>query len=154
GFWLAELTLLETATPAPVRTSTLAQVTSLGIMLAVDRNEIVASVGTLRGNRPVPGATVSIYDVKGRRLGEVQATDEGYARLLRRDALRSRTDLFVVAETKDDRCFEVIEGWARPEATADSVPGTDGRSPRVRHIGGLWTERGVYRPGETAHAFA
>jgi hypothetical protein len=145
GIFLAQATLDATKILERKFLGNVVQVTSIGILAAVDGQEIVAHVGALRDDAPIAGARVSLYD--GGRLAAKATTDaRGIARLPGRDVLRTLERLVVVAEAGDEACLAVVapvSDYARKDYPFDGT----------QSLASLWSDRPVYRPGETAHIF-
>jgi uncharacterized protein YfaS (alpha-2-macroglobulin family) len=145
GIFLVEAELGATKVVERKFLGNVVQVTSIGILAAVDGQEIVAQVGALRDDAPIAGARVSLYD-GGRSAASVTTDARGIARLPGRDVLRTLERLVLVAESGDEICLAVF-------APVSEYARKDYRFDRVESIAGLWSDRPVYRPGETAHIF-
>jgi uncharacterized protein YfaS (alpha-2-macroglobulin family) len=125
-------------------------VTDLGISAKMSRFGSVAWVTRLSDGKPVPGATVSVFDEHG-SIFDTRTDSDGIAPIPA-DAYAPAdadgqvdTTRIVVARLGDDWT------WRRPQDAAT----WGGRDAWVDVAGGLepmgmlFTDRGVYRPGET-----
>ncbi len=130
----------------------LVQSTDLGITSKVFENTVFSWVTRLHDASPVPGAKLSLYDGWGEKVGEAVTESSGVAnhraeRIVSSSGLRET--VFVVAEK---------EGAVAVSRLVDnylSRPWQFGLKGEVEGTGTLYaaifTERGVYRPGETVH---
>ena len=128
-------------------------VSDLGLAAFRADDGLLVQARDLADARPLAGATVSLLAQGNDVLGTLETDEAGLARfpagLLRgHGAGRPRA---VLAETGGgDFAFIDLEG-----VTLDLTDrGIDGRPPPGPLDAFVFTERGIYRPGETMHAFA
>jgi uncharacterized protein YfaS (alpha-2-macroglobulin family) len=134
-------------------TSRLLQVTDLGISARVSRFGSTVWVTHLSNGTPAKGATVSVYDREGQTLavrtsdefGLVDFSSEELAPLDKRD--QRVNDLVLVARAGEDWTFERVQQTQaiRTQAWVDSAQ-------KGQWNGLVFTDRGVYRPGESVLA--
>jgi alpha-2-macroglobulin len=135
--------------------SRLVSVTDLGVSAKVSHYGTVVWVTSLATGKPVDGATVSLRNAKKGELFRVTTDPDGTA-ILPPDKFdptgnergKGRTEdpvLFVRAG--DDWTFHQVE-----RASVDSRVASQFQDLEVRreHVGIVFLDRGVYRPGETA----
>ena len=127
-------------------------VSDLGLASYLGQGGLEVTARSLADGTPVAGVTVELYARNSALLGEASADDEGLARL---DAGLVRgtggnTSRIVVARTADDFAFIDLE----MSALDLSDRGVEGRLPPGPLDAFVWSERGIYRPGETAHVVA
>lgn len=140
--------------PTPPLTLARAVVVSeLGLTAKLWRGGGLAWVTRLRDAKPVPGALVRVYDESGRRLGAARTDRVGAASLPTLGdvdpAARPGQRLYVAARRRGR--WSVAEVHTTDMAAPwqfglpSSVPG---HAPLVAS---LFTDRGVYRPGDVVH---
>jgi hypothetical protein len=125
----------------------LVQVTGLGVTGKVFEGETLIWVTRLADATPVRGARVTLLDEHGQELAGGPTPEDGVVRLRSQAAPRfaavETDDDAAVLELLDDRLSHAwqfgLEGAARGAETL---------------AGALFTDRGVYRPGETVHVKA
>lgn len=130
----------------------LVQCTDLGITTKVFRDNVFAWVTRLHDASPVPGAKVTLYKDDGGKMGQ-GITDRFGAVTLDASGAASHTGLDqpvnVVVETGGDTAVSRLVDKHLSKPWQFGLKGT------VRGTGkfhaALFTERGVYRPGETVH---
>ncbi|MBM4365957.1 MAG: Ig-like domain-containing protein, partial [Deltaproteobacteria bacterium] len=138
----------------PERRTAIFQVTDLGANLKLTPDGATVWVTRLADGAPVPGAAVELWR-SGRKLWSGTADNDGVA-LARGDfiadgeyewggdevlaAVRNGTDLAIVGH----QTREGLEPW---RAGAWAAFDADGRQVEIV----AFTDRGVYRPGDTAH---
>ncbi len=108
---------------------------------------------SLASARPLANVTLRLYARNNSELGEAQTDRDGYAvappGLLRGEGGRAPALLMAYTETGD---FNFIDLARAPLDLGDR--GVDGREPPGPVDAFIYTERGVYRPGETVQAVA
>ncbi len=122
-------------------------ITDLAITAKTERNALVAWVTSLSTARPVVGADVTALTYNGQALGSARTDGDGLARI---ELPHHRPDgnlWLVTARSGDDVSF------LRPDERPWVIEGVDasGRPVPATCDVLLYTERGVYRPGETIH---
>lgn len=137
--------ILRAAAPKAESDEKLLVVTDLGITAKRARDGVFAWVTSLRSARPVEGARVVLRS----EINEVMAAGvtgpDGTARLVCRMDDTNAVPFLVVAQRGDDMSYLVL-------GESPVVQGGDGRGrPHVTgaHEAYVFTDRGVYRPGET-----
>ncbi|AHG93764.1 alpha-2-macroglobulin domain protein 2 (plasmid) [Gemmatirosa kalamazoonensis] len=142
----------------------LVQVTDLGVHTRLGTTEAAVWVTGVRDGLPRAGAAVTLFDVRGRRLGAARTDARGLARLtgLPRDPSGGeadddeRGDLegFVTVTLGDDRAVASVSRYD-PDLSPwrFDVSGAWG-AERLPLAGAVFTERGIYRPGERVYAKA
>ncbi|MCC6994720.1 MAG: hypothetical protein IT370_08935 [Deltaproteobacteria bacterium] len=140
------------ALSGPPTASALVQVTGLGVTAKVFDGELLVWATRLADGDVVAGAPVTLRDHEGSVIARASTGADGVARVPARDLagrlgllqsafseLTSGTDHAVVA-LADDR---LSDAWRF---------GLPGEAKGTRLLGGaVFTERGIYRPGETVH---
>jgi alpha-2-macroglobulin len=147
------------------RSITLAQVTNLGVHGKIGEEEGEVWVTGLDDGRPREGATVTILDAKGRARTTARTDADGIARL---SGYYTASDSNLTDEERynpgfsgavsvvldDDRAVIPIKSFDRdlsPWRFHISAAWGSGRHPAAAAV---FTERGIYRPGETVYAKA
>lgn len=127
----------------------LAKVSDLGITAKIADEGSVVWVTRLSSGLPVKDATVEIYRKGGVRT--YQADSQGIARIpagdlvLEKESWDYREEAVLVARSGGDWTYEAMID--RVPSWRFGVP-TD-LAPRLRRYGMIFTDRGVYRPGDT-----
>lgn len=124
------------------------QVTGLGITAALSDDEIVALVTRLEDAAPMSAVPVRLFDAEGKLVASGTTGETGLARLHGPARLESEGPFALVAGTS----FLYLDGSTDQGSWLTSFGQKRDRAPVV--TGGAWSERGIYRPGETAHIFA
>ncbi|NIR44357.1 MAG: hypothetical protein GWN99_00345 [Gemmatimonadetes bacterium] len=110
------------------------QATRLGLSVVRDHRSVIAWVTSLEGAAPISGAEVRFVDGAVRRR-----TDEmGLAALPQPGRNRIAATLVLVARRGDDVAFLPAGRWVMA-------------APDDRHVIHAFTDRPLYRPGETVH---
>lgn len=130
----------------------LVQCTDLGITTKVYRDKVFTWVTRLHDASPVEGAKVTLYEDGGGKIGQGVTNGFGAVTL---DAVGTASGtglngpVNVVVETKDDTAVSRLIDKHLSKPWQFGLKGT------VRGTGkfhtAIFTERGVYRPGETVH---
>ena len=138
------------------------QVTDLGVHAKVGKAEGIVWVTGVNDGRAKEGATVTLYDGQGKRLTSARTDAQGIARL-------SGWNAAVDQDEGDEEDFGGFEGAVKVSLGEDramvpinaydpdlspwrfnvSSAYGDGRFPLA---GAVFTERGIYRPGERVYA--
>ena len=122
-------------------------VTDLGLSVRQTSGGLAVWVTSFTTGRPVAGAQVEVYSTANICLGTAVADANGWCRL----ALDAGADPFaVVARAPDGRdlSFIALRGSTRVEESVENA----GRAPHLAPAdcaAFVWSERGIYRHGET-----
>ena len=142
----------------------LVQVTDLGVHTRIGMTEGAVWVTGVSDGKPRANASVVLYDSRGRRLATARTDSAGLARLVNYAEPPRTTDEgeedyqnfegYVSVTLGDDRALTAINRWD-PDLSpwrfnVYSAYGDD----RLPLAGAVFTERGIYRPGERVHAKA
>ena len=123
--------------------------TDLGIIAKKAGDDLWIWVNSLTTLNPAPNATVKLFSQNNQLLKSAQTNSEGIAII--KDYTKVDEDLepyIITASTGDDLCF--LELTKRQIATSDfDVAG--GTYLLHGYEAFVYSERGIYRPGETAH---
>ena len=179
GLYLAELrsrdltAAQESARRYRPRQRVLANVTNLGVLLKVGPASGLVWVTSIDRGRPVPGATVTVYDLRGKRVHRATTDREGLVRLpgsnrlLRQPAAHAKNSvegdsfdddydiyraqrLIVVVRKAAD--MAVVDGnWQNGIQIWNFGVPVDRSGGRSRMRGFIQSDRGIYRPGEKVH---
>ncbi len=130
-----------------------AQLTDLAVHVKLGATSSLAWVTSVSTAKPVAKAAVRVFDRSGLRVAEAVTDAQGVALLPGYDKLGSRQSyqaprLLVSATAGDDTGYVTTEGYD------ELVPGSVGRDFDVGRSCGLglvFADRGIYRPGDTAH---
>jgi uncharacterized protein YfaS (alpha-2-macroglobulin family) len=140
----------------------LVQVTDLGVHARIGVSEAAVWVTGVSDGTPKQGATVVLHDARGRRLASAVTDARGVARLAGWPVPPASGDEeehgsfegYVSVTLGDDRAITAINRWdpdLSPWRFNVSSAWGDERLPLA---GAVFTERGIYRPGERVHAKA
>lgn len=134
------------------------QLTDLAVHAKLGATASLAWVTRLSDGAPVAGARLALYDRTGAErwtgLTDAQGLGQvpGLAELLPGDrGSEGAMPFALLAARKGDDTGVTLSTWEggfSPWAF-DLTGGWEGRTPQ--ELGGLWPERGIYRPGETVH---
>ena len=142
----------------------LVQVSDLGVHARVGAEDAAVWVTGAEDGRPRPGATVTLHDARGRVLARTRTDSTGLARLDRfapqspdttdSEQRWSGFQGYVSATLADDRAVLGISDYD-PDLSpwrfkVQSAWGSD----RLPAAAAVFTERGIYRPGEPLFAKA
>ena len=138
----------------------LVQVTDLAVTAKLGAEEAAVWVTTMHDGRPSAGAAVVLYDRRGRVRGRGTTDARGLARLtaLAPDSTANEersyygSGGYVTATLGSDRAVVSLDTWEL-SPWQFNVSAAD-RTERLPAAAGVFTERGIYRPGETVHAKA
>ncbi len=154
-------------TTRPQRPATLvAQVTDLAVHARIGAEDGSVWVTGAKDGRPRAGARVTFYDPRGRPRARAATDSTGLARLTGlaagaeppaagdEDDLGSGAEGYVAAVLGTDRALVAIDRWGNELSPWQfNVWGAYGAA-RIPAAAAVFTERGIYRPGETVHAKA
>lgn len=142
------LVAVEVEVPAgqkPERHVALVQVTDLGLTATWSDEALHVLVASLSTGLPVANAQVELRH--GTTTTTATTDARGLATLSTTGVARGRSAL-LVARTGDDAAFLDVGQRAEVGSPLHSLLQKDGVE---RLVGGVFTDRGAYRPGETAH---
>ncbi len=129
---------------------TLVVVTDLGLSVKRGRDGALVWVTSLRDAAPVAGAKVTILGSNNAELGQGVSDADGLAFVALRDNPDEGEPFLAVAEKDGDLSFL---RWPGSEVTQEK--GIDGRPYLAAGFEAfVFTDRGIYRPGETVHVQA
>ncbi|MFN2567116.1 MAG: MG2 domain-containing protein [Gemmatimonadaceae bacterium] len=141
----------------------LVQVTDLGVHARIGPTEGVVWVTGVSDGSAKKGARVVLHDARGRRLATAVTDERGVARLVGwtvppggegDDESHGGLEGYVAVTLGEDRALTAINRWdpdLSPWRFNVSSAWGDERLPLA---GAVFTERGIYRPGERVHAKA
>ncbi len=134
------------------------QVTDLAVHAKVGANEGAVWVTGVNDGKTRPGAQVTLYDTRGRIRASAKTGPDGVARLsgFRADTASEGYGFegYVIAKLGNDRALTSISSYD-PDLSPwrFNVRESYGRE-REPAAAGVFTERGIYRPGEPLYAKA
>ncbi|CAN5319939.1 hypothetical protein BH09GEM1_BH09GEM1_41830 [soil metagenome] len=144
----------------------LVQVTDLGVHAKVGTNEAAVWVTCVNDGKVRPGATVVLFDTRGRRLAATKTDADGFARFPRLPAHAARDSLEAMIERRSDfegyvsvtlgtdRALTAVNRWD-PDLSPYRFNVSDAYGDeRYPVAAAVFTERGIYRPGERIYAKA
>ena len=154
------------------RQRVLANVTNLGLLLKVGPASGLVWVTSIDRGKPVQGAEVTAYDLRGRRVHKATSDHQGLVRLpgsnrlLRQPGAHAKNNLedqsfddydvhrsqrlIVVARKGGD--MAVVDGnWQNGIQIWNFGVPVDRSGGRTRVRGFIQSDRGIYRPGEKVH---
>lgn len=147
------------------------QVTDLAVHARIGAADGSVWVTSARDGTPRPGATVTFADTRGRVRGRATTDARGLARLTglatrdpgaaapeapdgEADNGASGVEGYVAAVLGTDRAVVAVDRWGNDLSPwRFNVAGAYG-ADRLPAAAAVFTERGIYRPGETVHAKA
>ncbi len=143
----------------------LVQVTNLGVHARIGVDEGVVWVTGVNDGLPRNGVAVELHDAKGRVLATGTTDARGLAELRfqpprpNADGDETCEDCFglegyVVARTSEDRALVGVNAWDPDLAPWRFSIGGAFAMQREPAAAALFTERGIYRPGESVYAKA
>jgi uncharacterized protein YfaS (alpha-2-macroglobulin family) len=130
----------------------IAIVTDLGILAKMTRDELVVWINSLDTLAPKPGTKVSLVSYNNQVIAAGETNAQGMVIL---DGLKSQLQDFrsymIIAELADDLSFVCLN-----DSLIDKTDfPVDGHAPLTEGFEAfLYTDRGVYRPGEQANLMA
>lgn len=122
-------------------------ISDLGLTVKQERDGLTAWVTSLRTARSVAGAEVCAWSFNNQLLGSGTTGPDGIARLVVPDNHPDGNPWLVTARLGDDLNYVVPE---REPWVFDDVDHSGRPYPRTYDVM-LYTERGVYRPGDPVH---
>jgi uncharacterized protein YfaS (alpha-2-macroglobulin family) len=125
------------------------QVTDLALTFKLGTDRSLACVTSFETALPLPGAILEVFDEKGTLQSGAIADDQGCAWFPGTSSLE-KSPRFLVARRQDDQAWldlsaSEIRAWRLPVRAVN--PGS--REPLEIY---MFTDRPIYRPGETVHA--
>ena len=142
----------------------LVQVTDLGVAARLGASEAVVWATTVHDGKPAAGAAVTLYDRQGRVRARGTTDAQGLARLANLAAdttgdVRTRRygygfEGYVAVTAGGDRAVVPFSSysWELSPWRFNVSPADPAR--RIPAAAAVFTERGIYRPGEVVHAKA
>lgn len=135
------------------------QVTDLAVHARIGLTGGVVWVTGVEDGRPRGGATVTLYDTRGRSRATARTTPEGVAVLAnyRVDTTAARGygfEGYVVASHGNDKAITSISSYDPDLSPWQFNVRSAYGSARYPVAGAVFTERGIYRPGEPLYAKA
>ncbi|MFH0947113.1 MAG: MG2 domain-containing protein, partial [Planctomycetota bacterium] len=128
----------------------LVQITDLGVTLRTAPDAVVCHVRSLAGGAPIEGAEVRIFTPTNQVLVEGQTSADGIARLPFTPTVEDRVPFMAEVRSGADHTWIDLGGF-RVELADETAAGRSylaaGESEAY-----VYLDRGVVRPGETAHA--
>ncbi len=134
----------------------LVQFTELALTAKSGARETVVWVTALGDGAPIAGASVRLLSATGLSLEEAVTDGDGFARLPVAGSpahgdCGPEAARFAVATLGDDRAFIDLDDWrTRVPTWRFDIP-TEWEEVAERPVGLVFTERGIYRPGERVH---
>ena len=153
------------STSRAFRPIALVQVTDLGVHARVGSEDAAVWVTGARDGRPRAAASVTLHDAKGRVLARARSDSAGLARIPHFDALPAADQEdeeqrwsgfqgYVSVTLGDDRAVLGINDYDPDLSPWRFNVGSAWGSERLPAAAALFTERGIYRPGEPLFAKA
>jgi uncharacterized protein YfaS (alpha-2-macroglobulin family) len=107
------------------------------------------------GNKPIPGVRLKLIVKSGRAVAECETGGDGGCLLSydRSKALDPAEPLAIVAQKADDLTY-IRFADLKAEVSETIVQGRPFSGGETPYRAALWSDRGAYRPGETAHVAA
>lgn len=128
--------------------SRLVVVTDLGISAKCSASHAFVWVCSLKDAKPAAGVEVTAYSANNQWIAEAVTNADGIAAIQCNAENKNTTPFLIVARRADDLSYLRVDGNALQADTTDST--------RDYRAGGceafLFTDRGIFRPGETLHA--
>lgn len=129
----------------------LVQITDLGMTAKYGPNASLFWVTSLQSAQPISGARVDIYDEQSNLLWEGQSDAEGLVKAPGFKTFHQKRPRFLITSKGDDASFLDLDNWdVKVHPYRFDVEYDWDASAEALH-GFLFTERGVYRPGEEVH---
>ena len=127
------------------------QVTDIGLTAKYSPESVVVWATSLSKAEPLPGVRVAMRDVKGELLWEGKTDAEGLAVGPGLKTFGGKKPRVLLANKGEELSFIDLDSWnMQMEPYRFNLP-YDWDAPAVALRGHIFTERGVYRPGEKAH---
>jgi alpha-2-macroglobulin len=129
--------------------SMLVQVSNLGATAKTSPGKVLAWITCLDEPRPLRGARVEVIDANGRRYGSAIAGRDGIALLDAPATVEGvARPLFLVVQHRGDAAVLQLSNDRLSQPWKFGLQGETAARPLTASV---FTDRGVYRPGETAH---
>ena len=131
-----------------------AQITDLAVHAKIGATASLAWVTSISSAKGVPQAKVAVLSATGAQLAEAVTDAQGIARLPGYGKLLPKAPgyegprVLVTAQVGDDQAYSATTAWD------ESIPVEVNRNFDVlgkQGLGLLFADRGIYRPGDTAH---
>ncbi len=129
-------------------------VTDLGLLVKNNTDEShEIFVQSFQTGKPVAGATVQLLGKNGRPLFKRTTDADGHAAIpATTDFNNERQPSVYLVTSGDDTAFIPFEGFSRQiDTTRFDVGGISDDKSQGSLTGFIFSDRGIYRPGETAH---
>ena len=121
-------------------------VTDLGLSARLSEESALVWATSLRTAEPAPGVSVTVYSDRRQELGAGFTGEDGVAKIALRPAPKGEEPALVVAVRGEELSYLALSEGARSRGKDAAA----GRSYLARGYEALaFTERGVYRPGDT-----
>jgi uncharacterized protein YfaS (alpha-2-macroglobulin family) len=122
-------------------------VSDIGLTIKKSDEGILVWANSIRTLRPIAGATVKVFSLENQELLSATTDPEGLASLSLGSADSNGTPFMVTVQKDDDLTY-----LALPESEVE-IKGGVGKRPFLAdgYEAYLFTDRGIYRPGETTH---
>ena len=140
GLYLAAMKPAGSYTESPQMTHFM--VTDLGLHARVYSDQLDVHINSLKSAQPVAGVTISLVDDKGQILQQARTTPEGYASF---KPTPSKA-VMLLAEKDDQQSLLRLKGPALDLSEFEL-----GERPQHSQTLFIYSERDIYRPGETLH---
>lgn len=129
------------------RDDALIAVTDLAITAKRETSETLAWVTSIRTGGPRLGVRVSAWSHTNQKLAEATTDFDGIARLAVDPRAPDGAPWMILAESEDDRSYVLLDRHRWPVTATE----TGGRREPSTYDAYVYTERGVYRPGDAVH---
>ncbi len=128
--------------------SRLVVITDLGISAKRSKNHVFAWVCSLKDAKPVGGVEVTAYSANNQLIAKAVTNADGIAAIPCNAEEKNATPFLITAQLADDLSYLRLD---QNDLSADQSESTrDYRSAGAEAF--LFTDRGIFRPGETLHA--
>lgn len=135
-----------------IETAKVVIVTDLGILAKMGRDDLVVWVNSLENLAPKPGARVSLFSYDNQEIASGETNEQGIARLSGlREPLKDFRSYVIQVQLGEDISF-VCLGDSLIDTTDFEVEGRPTLMDGYEAF--LYADRGVFRPGDTAHVTA
>jgi hypothetical protein len=137
------------------------QVTDLAVHARIGADDGAVWVTGVTDGRPRAGARVTFHDVTGRARASAVTDAQGLARLTglgggteSDDDMTGSVEGYVAATLGTDRALVAVDRWGNDLAPWRFNLDVADAGERLPAAAAVFTERGIYRPGEAVHAKA
>ncbi len=128
--------------------SRLIVVTDLGISAKYSKNHVFVWVCSLKDAKPASGVEVTAYSANNQRIAKAVTNADGVAAIQCNAEDKNTTPFLITAQLADDLSYLRLD---ENQLQGDQTESTrDYRSAGAEAF--LFTDRGIFRPGETLHA--